>query len=101
MRIIFAVLLFLLVSSPVLAQTKPTQAERDKWTRDVNARILESAPCKEVTWLLEQEKQPSITFPPIRYSLGWWDRGFIEGAVYMIPGDKAQEAAGDFGLSVR
>jgi hypothetical protein len=82
--------------------TNPTQAEKDAWAKDPNTKILESSPCKQITWLLEGERKESSELPkqPIRYALGWWGRGFVEGGVYMVPGDKAVKAAADFGLSV-
>jgi hypothetical protein len=81
------------------AQTKPTQAQINQWKKEPG--ILESSVCKKITWLLDTERIPSteLTKQPIRYALGWWGRGFIEGAVYMS-GDKAQKKAEEFGLSV-
>jgi hypothetical protein len=92
----------LLLASPsvVGAQTKPTQAEINEWKKE--AGMLESSGCKKITWLLESEQAVSTGSPrqqPIHYALGWWGRGFIEGAVYIIS-DKAQKRASEFGLSV-
>jgi hypothetical protein len=86
--------------SAIAAQTKPTQAEIDAWKKDP-APILESSPCKKITWLLESEGAATTELPrrSIRYALGWWGRGFVEGAVYIL-GDKAATSANDFGLSV-
>jgi hypothetical protein len=98
-----AVVLLLASGAFVAAQTKPAQAEIDQWNKDANAQMLETSPCTKVIWLLENERNTSpaeLPKQPIRYALGWWGRGFIEGAVYMIPGDKAQEAASRFGVSV-
>lgn len=80
-----------------IAQTKPTPAEQEQWAQ--GPQILESSPCKKITWLLEAEaKQPSAN-KSIRLALGWWGRGFIEGEVYIM-GEKAQKSVADFGLSV-
>jgi hypothetical protein len=81
------------------AQTRPTQAEIDRWKKEPN--ILESSECKKITWLLENERTASSERPKqlLRNILGWWGRGFIEGAVLGM-GGKAQGAANDFGLSV-
>jgi hypothetical protein len=48
----------------------------------------------------ERKLSQDVTHQPIRYALGWWGRGFVEGAVYMIGGDKPQKKADEFGLSV-
>jgi hypothetical protein len=94
------VVLVLAFASFVGAQTKPTQAEINQWKKESN--ILESSVCKKIIWLLDDERTASAELPkqPIRHALGWWGRGFIEGAVYMIDDDKAQKKAGEFGLSV-
>jgi hypothetical protein len=80
------------------AQTKPTQAEITQWKKVPG--ILESSVCKKITWLLDSERVASteLTKQPIRYALGWWGRGFIEGAV--MSDEKAQKKASDFGLRV-
>jgi hypothetical protein len=90
-------------ASIVGAQAKPTQTEIDRWKKDPNAQILESTPCKKIAWLLDGEgnlKPAELSKQPIRYALGWWGRGFIEGAVDLSGDEKAQKAANDFGLSV-
>ena len=95
--------LIILWATSASAQTKPTPAEQEAWANNPRAGVLESAPCKQVTWLLEgEEKLPgdSSTKQPVRHALGWWGRGFIEGATYMVPGEKATKAATEFGLSV-
>jgi hypothetical protein len=92
-----------LLTTSAGAQTKPTQAEQEGWAKNPRAGVLESSSCKQVTWLLEgEEKLPgdALTKQPVRHALGWWGRGFVEGAVYMVPGEKATQAATDFGLSV-
>ena len=98
----FAVSLFLAIVPCASAQTKPTKAELDAWEKDPNAKVLEASPCKKITWLVESEQHqsPGLTHQPIGYALGWWGRGFIEGAVYMIGGEKAEKKASEFGLSV-
>ena len=101
-QILVASVFVLGLASAVGAQTKPTQAEIDQWKKETGTQILEGSVCKKITWLLESERNVSgdLTKQPIRYALGWWGRGFIEGAVYMIPGDQAQKKAAEFGLSV-
>jgi hypothetical protein len=89
----------LLTAASASAQTKPTQAETDAWATDPMAQILESSPCRKITWLIESEKNRPEPGRQIHIALGWWGRGFIEGAVYVF-GDKAQKAASDYGLSV-
>ena len=99
-KMMTAFLLLLAFTSFAGGQTKPTQVEINQWKKEESG-ILESSMCKKITWLLDSERGASteLTKQPIRYALGWWGRGFIEGAVYMI-GDKAQKKAGEFGLSV-
>ncbi len=92
-------IIVLCFAQAVTAQTEPTQAEKDAWAKDPKAQILESSPCKKVTWLTESEAKLPAAEKGIHTALGWYGRGFIEGATYMI-GDKALKAAGDFGLSV-
>lgn len=77
--------------SYVSAQTKSTQAEIDQWKKET--AILESSACKKITWLLETEPQG------IRSVMGWWGRGYIEGAAFVM-GDDAVRKADKFGLSV-
>ena len=81
--------IFVLDEIPANAQTKPTQVEIDAWQRDSNAQVLEWSPCKKITWLIESENkvEPNPNKRPVQYALGWWARGFVEGAVYMIGGD--------------
>ena len=98
MKKILALAAFVVWSSTGFAQgTPPTQAEIEQWKRDPASNILETSPCKQITWLLDSERNG--TTHDIQHSLGWWGRGFIEGAVYM-KGDNAQKKARDFGLSV-
>ena len=98
--------LVLLCATSASAQTKRTPAEQEAWANNPQAGVLESSPCKQVTWLLEGEENLAgdpLTKQPVRHALGWWGRGFIEGAVYMVPGEKGEKvtkAATDFGLSV-
>ena len=75
----------------------PTQAEIDQWKKEPAAQILETSPCKKITWLLISERKG--TTHEIHDSLGWWGRGWIEGAAYVL-GDVANKKANDFGLSV-
>jgi hypothetical protein len=92
--------LLLAFASFVGAQTKPTQAEIDQWKKEPN--ILESSACKKITWLLEAERTASAEVLPkqgIRNVMGWWGRGYIEGAVFVM-GDDALKKADKFGLSV-
>jgi hypothetical protein len=95
---VVAVVVVLALASFVDAQTKPTQAERDQWTKESN-NILESSSCKKITWLLEGERKVSAELP-IHHALGWWGRGFIEGAVIIMGNAKVEKKANDFGLSV-
>lgn len=95
----YAVLLMCCLTVSVAAtQTKPTPQEFAQWEKDTNNGILETTVCKKITWLLESER--GTAKDPIHSALGWWGRGFISGAVYMIGGEKADKKAGDFGLSV-
>lgn len=91
--------LLLAFASFVSAQAKPTQAQIDQWKND--GKSLESSACKKITWMLQNEKTASADLPkqPIRNVLGWWGRGFIEGAAFMI-GDDAIKKVDEFGLSV-
>jgi hypothetical protein len=91
----------------VTAQTKPTQAEIDQWQKAPGT--LESTKCKMVTLLLDSEKNGEllvlksaelVSQQPWHYALGWWGKGFIEGAIFMIHSEKAEKRASDFGLSV-
>src|ERR1700687_4587649 len=102
MKQMTAALVFTLALTPLVgAQTKPTQTEIDQWTKDTNPQVLESEPCKKIAWLLDSERNVSadLVHQPIHYALGWWGRGFVEGAVYMI-GGAAPKKANEFGLSV-
>src|ERR1017187_1939691 len=90
------IVLCLAAPSTVGAQTKPTQAERKEWSE--GSPVLETSSCKKITWLLESERGVSTTPPgqqPMRHMLGWWGRGFIEGAVSIL-GEKAQTKATEF-----
>jgi hypothetical protein len=89
---------FLIFAPFIGAQSKPTQAEITQWKKEPS--VLESSVCKKITWLLENERGASteLTKQPVRYALGWWGRGFIEGAV--MSDENAQKKASDFGLSV-
>jgi hypothetical protein len=91
------ILTLLAFASFVNAQSKPTQAEIDQWKKE--PKVLESSTCKKITWLLEDERTASAELQPMRNLLGWWGRGFIEGAVFVM-GDKALKKADQFGLSV-
>jgi len=95
MKLAFA--LMLAFASFAAGQTKPTQAEIDQWKKE--PQVLESSVCKKVTWLLENERDASPEVQTVRHALGWWGRGFIEGAVFIM-GDKAQKRASEFGLSI-
>jgi hypothetical protein len=102
MRMTIIVLVNLLLHMSVAwAETPPTQEEIARWKK--NTQALETAPCKMVTWILENEPQKDGE-QKVHQSLGWWGRGFIEGAAYTIdlPGNegKAMKAVVDFGLSV-
>jgi hypothetical protein len=44
----------------------------DQWAKDKSAIALETAPCKEVTWLLEYEPKEPEKPHSLRYALGWW-----------------------------
>lgn len=79
-------------ASAAAGQTRPTQMELDQWKKE--PQILESSACKKLTWLLENDPDQKV-----RQGLGWWGRGFIEGAVFVM-GNKAQKSASEFGLSV-
>lgn len=95
----FAVIAFVLAASSAGAQTQPTQSQKDKWVKEAASALLEDMPCREVTWLLDGETQRPRSEQRFHDGLGWWGRGFVEGAVY-IAGEKAQKAALNFGLSV-
>src|SRR5262245_54947413 len=101
-QIIVAAGVLLAFASAASAQTKPTQAEIEQWNKNMNSSVIDSYPSKKATWQVENEQKVSTELPkqPIRYALGWWGRGFIEGAIYMIGGDKAEKKAAEFGLSV-
>ena len=94
----WVVVLMLVWGSFATAQTRPTPAEQDAWARDPNATMLETTPCKKITWLIENGLKRPPTQRPFRSALGWWGRGFLEGAVYVM-GDKASKTAGASGLS--
>jgi hypothetical protein len=100
---IAAFVVFLFQVSPVTAQTAPSQEEIDKWKTE--APVLETSPCKMVTWLLEDKRIAEATRERYRESLAWWGRGFLEGAAYMIgaPGRRSEMKAWkkvvDFGLT--
>ncbi len=84
----------------LLPQTTPTPSELAQW-KDPSSQILESSPCKKITWLLEAEKKSGDQ--GMHHALGWWGRGYVEGAVYMIDGeagDAARKRVQEFGLSV-
>lgn len=84
------------ISERAYAQTKPTAEELKAWANDKSTLVLETTPCKELNWLLEKEQ----TEKPIRIGLGWWGRGFIEGALYIINVPAIDKKAQDFGLTV-
>jgi hypothetical protein len=102
-RIAALALFALMFAQSVSAQSTVTQADIEQWKKDAKTQPLESTSCRAITWLLDGERK---TRPaerpkqPIGYALGWWGRGFIEGAVYMIGGEKAEKKADEFGLSV-
>jgi hypothetical protein len=88
-----------LSSSTVFTQapTLPTQAEIDQWKKDPAAQILETSPCKKITWVLQSEHEGNTR---VNHDLlGWWGRGWIEGAAYILGGN-ATDKANEFGLSV-
>src|SRR5437016_746096 len=91
--------ILVLVMALAAAQTKPTPAEINEWQ---NNKVLESSPCKQITWLLESESkgEPNMTKQPIHYALGWWARGFVEGAIYILGNKEAEKKVDEFGLSV-
>ena|ERR1700687_3175109 len=84
------------------AQTTPTQEEIARWKK--NTQPLENARCKMVTWVLENEQKDDRGHQGVHQTLGWWGRGFIEGAAYTIDlagnEGKAMKKVVDFGLSV-
>lgn len=97
MTFVLAATMAHVTAAPQAQTIKPTPAELAEWDKDADAKVLETSPCRKVLWLLESDTSAKN---PIHNALGWWGRGFIEGAVYMIPGGKAEKAAADFGLSV-
>ena len=66
------------------AQTKPPDS-------------LELAPCQEITQLMENGDP--VNKKSFRFALGWWSRGFLEGALLSIDADAAQKSD-EFGLGV-
>ncbi len=82
-KFIVALSISVMWASSAHAQTNPTQAEKDEWAKEPTARILETSPCKQITWMVESERKEAaeLSKQPILYALGWWGRGFIEGAV--------------------
>lgn len=88
---IFAVLVLVQMSASG-GQPSPSAAERKAWSQ----QTLETSSCKRISGLLDGESHLGVQ--PIHDALGWWGRGFIEGATYFA-GAKAQKAAADFGLS--
>jgi hypothetical protein len=101
-NVALAMVLVMTLGARANGQTQPTQAELDQWKKDPKANVLETSPCKKITWLIESENktEPNENKRSIQYALGWWGRGFIEGAVYTIDNDKVLKKAQDFGLSV-
>ena len=86
------VVILLLTGGPAAAvQTQPTQAERDAWAQDPRAALLETSPCKKVTWLVETVEKQAPGQRPFRLALGWCGRGFIESVV-SVKGDNAAKA---------
>jgi hypothetical protein len=108
MRETIAAVVFLLASGPVVgAQTPPTKAEIEQWQKNPATKSIEATPCKEISWLLENEAKLRMADDQrIRDALGWWGRGFVQGATYMIDvgiakgkGNEAMKKADAFGLS--
>jgi len=58
---------------------------------------LELAPCQEITQLMENGDP--VNKKSFRFALGWWSRGFLEGALLSIDADAAQKSD-EFGLGV-
>jgi len=99
MRPIIVAMCLLTIAPAVEPQTKPTQAELERWKAEGNTQVLESAPCKKVNWLLESQGKDS----EFRRMVGWWGRGFVEGTVAMLDGpggDAARAKVERFGLTV-
>jgi len=75
--------------------------EISKWQK--NPQPLENTSCKLITSLLDKNRDNEAS-RDLHLSLGWWGRGFIEGAAYMIdpPGKepKASKKVSEFGLTV-
>jgi hypothetical protein len=69
---------------PAGAQTKPPDS-------------LELAPCQEITQLMENGDP--VNKKSFRFALGWWSRGFLEGALLSIDADAATKSD-EFGLGV-
>lgn len=92
---------FLLVST-ASAQSAATTDEAAKWQK--SPQPLENTSCKIVTWLLDNEQDKEHAAQKIHLTLGWWGRGFVEGAAYAIdlPGNqnKAMKHVTAFGLTV-
>lgn len=82
------------------SQSKPTPAEIAEWKQ--SKEPMESSKCRKIAWLLESESLTGRSFvnQPIRYGLGWWGRGFVEGALAFSDNEKAKQQAAEFGLSV-
>ncbi len=70
--------------APAGAQTKPPAS-------------LELAPCQEITQLMENGDP--VNKKSFRFALGWWSRGFLEGALLSIDADAAKKSD-EFGLGV-
>jgi hypothetical protein len=81
----------------VMASNAQTKSEMDARKQDLGP--LEATSCKEVTRLLNSERGELVE-RPIRFGLGWWGRGFVTGAVYILGTKRAEEKARAFGLSV-
>jgi hypothetical protein len=68
-RILFAAVAFVLAASSASAQTQPTQAEKEQWANP-DSYVLESSPCKKITWLLESERNRPRNDQVIHDALG-------------------------------
>jgi len=88
-----------LVGASASAQTKPTPEDIQQWLNDPKEQVLESVPCKRLTWILASEAKLDESQRQIHFALGWWARGFAEGATFLA-NEKAQNNLKHFGLSV-
>jgi len=101
MRTAVAGFIALFFLSSLYAQNTPMPDEVSKWQK--NPQPLETTSCKIITWLLDKEADQDTSLRKIHLALGWWGRGFVEGAAYTIDlpdQTKAMKKVTEFGLTV-